>query len=86
MVSELQKSRSTSGKSNPAVKKLIAKMRKDFELHMNNDLQVKDAFDSLFTTVSKLVLYRKKGRISASEAEEAVNVLEGIDQVLQIIF
>lgn len=86
MVNELQKSRSTSSKSNPAVEKLVSKMRKDFELNMNNDLHVKDAFDSLFTTVSRLDIYRKKGRMSASEAEEAVNILESIDQVLQIIF
>jgi cysteinyl-tRNA synthetase len=85
MVSELQEPRS-SDKSNPAVNKLIAKMRKDFELYMNNDLHVKDAFDSLFATVSRLDIYRKKGIMSASEAKQAVDVLKSIDQVLQIIF
>jgi cysteinyl-tRNA synthetase len=86
IVNELQEFRQTSGKSNPAVNKLIAKMRKDFELYMNNDLHVKDAFDSLFATVSRLALYRKKGRMSVSEAKQAVDVLKSIDQVLQIIF
>jgi cysteinyl-tRNA synthetase len=86
IVSELQESRSTSSKSNPAVKSLIAKMRKDFELNVNNDLHVKDAFDSLFTTVSRLAFYGKKGRVTAAEAEQAVDILKSVDQVLQIIF
>ena len=53
---------------------------------MNNDLHVKDAFDALFKTVSKLVSLAEKGRLSFEDAKETVATLKSIDQVLQVIF
>jgi len=86
MVGKLQSSKATVRKSNPKTKKLIAGLKKDFEENMNNDLHVKDAFDALFRTVSKLVSLAKKGKVSVKDAEEAIAELKSIDQVLQVIF
>jgi len=86
MVAILQNIKATVKKSNPKTKKLVARLKKDFENYMNNDLHVKDAFDALFKRVSKLVSLAKKGMVSGEEAEEAVTTLKSIDQVLQIIF
>jgi len=86
MVNTLQNSKTSIEKSNPKTKKLIAKLKKDFEENMNNDLHVKDAFDALFRTVSKLVSLAEKGIVGVEDAEEAITELKSIDQVLQIIF
>lgn len=72
--------------SSPKTKKLIAKLKADFENNMNNDLHVKYFFDSLFNTVSKLVALREKGRFSAEDTQQTMASLKEIDQVLQVIF
>jgi len=86
MISKLQKVETTAIKSNSKAKRLILKLRKDFEENMNNDLHVKDAFDALYQTVSKLTSLAEKGEITMEEAEEAVAALKSIDKVLQVIF
>ena len=53
---------------------------------MNNDLQVNAAFDSLYTTVSRLVRLKEKQFLSAEDSKEALEKLKAIDYVLQTIF
>jgi hypothetical protein len=53
---------------------------------MNNDIQVKDAFDSLYTTVSRLVEQKEKQMLSMEDSKEALAKLKAIDYVLQAIF
>jgi len=86
MVNRLQNFKTSVGKSNPRAKKLIAKLKNDFEENMNNDLHVKNAFDALFRTVSKLVSLTEKGEVSVEDAEESVAKLKSIDYVLKVIF
>jgi cysteinyl-tRNA synthetase len=88
MVNHLQSFKTNVGKSNTSrrVKELIAKMKNDFEANMNNDLHVKDAFDALFRTVSKLVSLAEKGKVYVEDIEKAVSELKKIDQVMQVIF
>jgi len=86
MVNSLRTTRSSTGNSTPKAKQLIAKLKEKFEANMSNDLQVKDAFDSLFETVSKLCLLADKGKLSAADSSETIAVLKRIDQVLQVIF
>lgn len=86
LVRKLQEITSNTNKSDTRVRKLIVQLQRQFETSMNNDLHVKDAFDSLFKTVSKLTILAEKGKISAADAKEAVTALKGIDQVLQVIF
>jgi cysteinyl-tRNA synthetase len=88
MVNHLQCFKTNVGKSNtsPKVKELIAKMKSDFGANMNNDLHVKDAFDALFKTVSKLVSLAERGKIYVEDIKKAVAELKKIDQVMQVIF
>ena len=86
MVTRLQSFKTTTRKSNPKAKKLIAKLKNDFEANMNNDLHVKSAFDALFRTVSKLVSLAEKGKGDFENIEKAIAELKRIDQVLQVIF
>ena len=55
-----------------------------FENAMNNDLEVKTAFDGLYKAVSEM--HKKLGKLSAEETKSALNDLRRIDSVLQFIF
>jgi cysteinyl-tRNA synthetase len=85
MVNHIQNFK-TTGKSNPKTKRLIARLKNDFEENMNNDMDVKNAFEALFANVSKLVFLTEKGKVSFKDAEKTVAELKSIDQVLQVIF
>ena len=65
---------------------LIKKIKTDFEENMNNDLQVKTAFDSLYTTVSRLFELKEKQMLNTEDTKAALESLKAIDYVLQIIF
>ena len=88
MVTRLQSFKTTVGKSNtsPKMTEIIAEIKSDFEDNMNNDLHVKNAFDALFRTVSKLVLLAEKGKGDFENIEKAIAKLKRIDLVLQVIF
>jgi cysteinyl-tRNA synthetase len=72
--------------SSVRAKELVKAIKSDFEENMNNDLQVKAAFDSLYKTVSKLVKLKEKQKLSAEDSTEALTKLKAIDYVLQVIF
>ena len=86
MVKNLRVDEGAKQTSSVRAKKLVKKLRTDFEENMNNDLQVKAAFDSLYKTVSKLVRLKEKQRLSAEDSKEALVKLKAIDYVLQVIF
>ena len=65
---------------------LIKKIKTDFEENMNNDLQVKSAFDSLYTKVSRLFELQEKQMLNTEDSKEALERLKAIDYVLQVIF
>ena len=56
----------------------------DFENHMNNDLDVKSAFDSLCETISGL--YERRQSLNSKEIKNVLNGLRRVDSVLQCIF
>jgi cysteinyl-tRNA synthetase len=76
----------TKQKSSAEAKRLVKELTSDFEENMNNDLQVKAAFDSLYETVSKLVKLGEKQKLSVEDSKEALEKLRAIDSVLQVIF
>lgn len=57
-----------------------------FEQYMNSDLDVKSAFDTIYDIVNKLYGLMKKGKLSAEDANTALNGLRKADAVLQVIF
>ncbi len=73
-------------KSSLKAKKLVKQIKTDFEENMNNDLQVKAAFDSVCKIVSRLVKLKEKQMLSAEDSKEALAKLKDIDYVLQAIF
>ncbi len=73
-------------KTDPEAARLIERLRPDFEARMDDDLQVKKAFDGLFNTVSGLSGLAAAGRLGRAEARRALRELEKIDTVLKAIF
>ena len=75
-----------SEESSRKAKKLVDDLLLAFENNMNNDLNVKDAFDTLFSTLKKLDNLRKRGKLSYKDARAATDKFRKIDNVLQIIY
>jgi cysteinyl-tRNA synthetase len=74
--------------ANPSAqaKKLVCGIIPCFEEYMNDDLNVRGAFDGLFSVVSKLDALRRNGKLGVQDADSAVEALGRVDRVLKIIF
>jgi cysteinyl-tRNA synthetase len=82
MVQDLQTKTPCGGTSRQEA--LTSKLTADFEEKMNNDLDVKAAFDCLYETLSEL--HRKRETLEAGNAKNVLSRLRRIDSVLQCIF
>ncbi len=71
MVQDLGKA--GSSKPSEEAKKLVCAIVPRFEDAMNDDLNVKGAFDCLFDIVSRLDRLNKKGRLSTQDARSALD-------------
>ena len=65
-------------------KNLTSIIVSDFENHMNNDLDVKSAFDKPIQTISQL--YEMRQSLSSNDIKNVLNGLRKVDSVLQCIF
>jgi cysteinyl-tRNA synthetase len=81
MIVDLQKANTTvsSGKA----EQLAASLAADFEACMNNDLNIKEAFDQLYATIE--LLHDLKDQLSMKNKKEILANLTKIDAVLQCI-
>jgi len=86
MLKSLKAAEGSNQKSSPETKELVKRIKVNFEKNMNNDLQVKAAFDSLYKTVSNLVQLKEKQKLSAEDSKKVLEQLEAIDYVFQAIF
>ncbi len=84
MVDDLEKAK--SGKSSKEAKKLVEHILSSFEKNMNNDLNVKGAFDDLFKIILKLNTLKKEKKLNLTDARRVISSLKKIDSALQIIF
>jgi cysteinyl-tRNA synthetase len=84
MVQDLQTAKSNA--PNRHALSLADGIVSSFEKHMNNDLDVKNAFKALFANVFKLHELAKKKQLSAQDASVALRNLRKVDGVLQVIF
>ncbi len=63
---------------------LTDKLQRDFEEHMDNNLDVKAAFDSLYGEIAEI--HKNLEALGAEDTKNALNSLRRIDSVLQCIF
>ncbi len=85
LVEELEKPMGI-GRSKGTMEDMIDELRRCFEEHMDDDLDVKTAFDELFEALNKLTLLKGEGALSDSDSEAACEELWRIDGVLRAIF
>jgi len=78
--------KNNSNESSLNVHVLLDELSKSFEINMGNDLNVKNAFDSINEIIRKLYVLKKKGKISDKDSEILSNKLYKIDDVLKVIF
>jgi len=86
MVKKIGVAEGVEQESSAQAKKLVKELTTDFEEHMNNDLQVKAAFDSLYNIVSSLVKLKEQKMLSTKDSEEALSKLKAIDYIFQTFF
>jgi cysteinyl-tRNA synthetase len=82
MVTDLQQTKHTN--QTEKYQSLTSKITADFEDQMNNDLDVKSAFDSLQETVREL--YEMRESLGALDVKNTMTGLRRVDSVLQCIF
>ncbi len=75
----------TAARSHESVPGLIRRLAAGFEERMNDDLDVKGAFDSLYETAETLAKTAASGKLSKKDRQEASRILDRIDGVLQIL-
>ncbi len=70
----------------PAAKDTIIGLVHSFEECMNNDLDVRCAFDDLNETINKLTKFKSEGKLDKEYSKLLKHNLKEIDKVLQVIF
>ena len=76
-----------NSKESPSnVPMLLEELSTSFETHMGNDLNVKNAFDSIYEIIKKLHILKKEGKISDKDSEVFSKKMRKIDEVLKVIF
>jgi cysteinyl-tRNA synthetase len=79
MIVELQRAKPSSQAERQQA--LTGRITADFERHMNNDLDVKGAFDSVYETVEKIsAMHQSLGKM---DVKNVLDGLRGVDSVLQ---
>jgi cysteinyl-tRNA synthetase len=85
LVSELEEPKGI-GESRGTMEDLVKELRRCFEEHMDDDLDVKAAFNELFEALEKLTQLKSLGALSDADSETACEELWRIDGVLRVIF
>ena len=86
MVLELTNLDSAGTKSDNEVKDMIKRIVPNFEECLNNDLDVKCAFDDLVEVVAKLLELKNEKKLNRNDCNQIKEELERIDSILQVIF
>ncbi|OGW40294.1 MAG: hypothetical protein A2Y97_09260 [Nitrospirae bacterium RBG_13_39_12] len=78
-VNKIEKRSSSGFSCNTAI---VQKIKNEFKINMDNNLDVKGAFDGLYKVISDINI----GELRTGEASGILKALREIDEVLQIIF
>jgi cysteinyl-tRNA synthetase len=72
--------------SSPRAKTLAHSIAVTFGKHMDNDLDVKGAFDKLHRTLAQLARFAEEEKLSREDARAALTDMKEADRVLQVVF
>ena len=76
---------SKKGPKNSISEKLVKRMERDFKRNMDNDLDVKTAFDGITDTLLKIEEMSEEGKLTSQDAEDIIEMLKNMDSVLQVL-
>jgi cysteinyl-tRNA synthetase len=79
---EKVKARGNSGAADRIIEKHLA----EFEYHVNDDLHIPEAIDSLCSLVRKMEALVKRGKLGTGNAKRALGAIKRMDSVLGFIF
>lgn len=71
--------------SDVSVDRLVEHLKLDFEQSMDDDLNVKQAFDGMLATLLKLGRLAAKEKVTLEDAKRFMDVLAEIDEVMQVL-
>ncbi len=75
-----------AAKTHPAAAQLISGLIPGFENRMNDDLDVRGAFDFLFGAAETLAAFRQDGKIARKDIRRIEDDLRRMDEVFQVVF
>ncbi len=82
----IQRLKDADGKGgNVYVSRNIAALEKDFTGSMDDDLNFRRAFDSIYRRLERLLIHLDKGRISSKESISLISKLRMMDEVLKVL-
>ncbi|MBN2330277.1 MAG: cysteine--tRNA ligase [Candidatus Aenigmarchaeota archaeon] len=73
------------GKSDPRIKKLVSKAKRDFESSMDNDLNIAEALAAVFDLVKEVNRIAEKGGLGRADAKAVKGLMLGFDKVLGVL-
>lgn len=84
LASRLAAAEPDPAKSDPAAEEHIESLRREFEDHMNDDLDLRGAFDAVYAATAALASIQARNGLSGSDARRAFESLRQIDTVWQV--
>ncbi len=85
MVHHIRQKRGTSEPSDPAAAGRIQRLAEGFQSSMNDDLDVRGAFDHIYNELAGLAQRKAEGRLSDPDSQTAAEEIRKIDTVLRIL-
>lgn len=84
MVNEVAAQSNSSVSRGEETEKILQRLEQGFETGMNDDLNVRSAFDSLFKSMSEILELKKKDLLTTEESQRVGRTVARIDRVLQV--
>ncbi|MCF8111310.1 MAG: class I tRNA ligase family protein [Desulfobacteraceae bacterium] len=86
MINRINEHRAPAGRTTTAAKNLAGRLEQDFKNCMNDNLDVKSAFDQVYINISNLLDFAVKGNLNADILMVARKSLARINEVLKILY
>jgi len=84
MIEIIQHAGADMQESDGVVECLIRRLQREFAKNMDDDLNVKKAFDELVRTLSRLTRLARMNKVTTKDAQRIIDTLKNIDRVVQV--
>ena len=84
MIEIIQHAGADVQESDGAVEGLIRRLQREFAKNMDDDLNVKKAFDELVRTLSRLTRLARMNKVTSKDAQRIIDTLKNINRVVQV--